>query len=125
MYSGMCRNIHEVLYNLALNGVTYTPAEEGDEDGYFEWPACYNAARAHSMPYPTTPPGDPMRGMEFGTQIPGTVEGNGIYLHVISDDMQIEDVTTCTTYQAVARITGFIAASYWSDAACSGYGENL
>ncbi|QPX62579.1 hypothetical protein SEA_WOLLYPOG_27 [Arthrobacter phage Wollypog] len=120
MYTGMVRNIHEVLYNLQLVGVVYTPPEEGEDSGNFAWQSCYDAAKAQAKPYVDTD----MSGMEFGPEIPGVVDGNSIYLHVIDGDMELEDVLKYTTAQAVSRICGFIAASYWSDAACS-YGERL
>ncbi len=123
MYTGMCRNIHEVLYNLQLAGVVYTPPQDDEESGNFSWQACYDAAALHSIPYEGVDCGK-MRGMEFGPEIPGDIEGNTIYLHVIDSDMQIENVLDYTTAQAVTRICGFIAASYWADAVAT-YGERL
>lgn len=122
MKSTMCTGMEEIFRNFKDIGVVYQPPEDGEDHGNLVWEACWEAARVFSKPHPGHPI-DFLRGMEFGSEIPCDIEGDSIYLFVIADDMQIEDVKTHTTYQAIAAICGFMAKSYWGDAATSGYGE--
>ena len=121
MKSTMCTGMEEIRRNLKDVGIVYEPPLDGDEHGSLVWQHCYDRAREFSRPYPNQPI-DPMRGMEFGPEIPCDIEGDTVYLFVIHDDLQV-DVKDMTTYQAMQAITGFIAKSYWADA-IGNYGEN-
>jgi hypothetical protein len=122
MKTTMCTGMEEIFRNFKDLGIVYTPPEDGEDHGNLTWDHCWEQARRFSKPHPAYPE-DFLRGMEFGSEIPCDIEGDTIYLFVIHDDMQIEDVKDLTTYQAVGKICNFIAGNYWENA-IGNYGEN-
>lgn len=95
----------ELLEALHKAGIFYNPFSEQHEEAEISWPSVWQTAhKVH---------GD----MEFGAEMPCGFDGNSFYVHIIDDDLVIEDIFRLTTAQAVSRIAAFVAGQYWADVA--------